>query len=92
MDQPDPAFLNAVLKADEVAALLRYRSARTFHDKRDALERQGFPAKLPGINGWSRSAVMRWIDGGFAAEDGGELPAGPADHRPSRLERAYAFL
>jgi hypothetical protein len=53
--------LSPVLKAGEVAALLRV-SEDTFRNRRRALEAVGFPQKLPGLAGWSRACVMRWIE------------------------------
>lgn len=52
-----------VIKAVAVARLLGYKSENTFRNKRLLLEEEGgFPRKLPGINGWSRPAVERWIE------------------------------
>ena len=36
---------------------------RTFRQKaRELTEKHGFPARLPGFNAWSTTAVERWID------------------------------
>lgn len=51
-----------VLKAIELAELLGWRTEQSFHTARPKLEAAGFPRKLPGINGWSRACVMRWIE------------------------------
>jgi hypothetical protein len=54
--------LPPVLSGTDVAAMLGYRSAAGFYTRRLALEAEGFPRKLPGLNGWSRTAILRWID------------------------------
>jgi hypothetical protein len=58
-----------VISAIEVARLLRYKCRESFLNKRVALEAHGFPPKLPGLNGWSRPAIMRWLEnnGGLLA-------------------------
>lgn len=54
--------LPAVVNAEGVAALLGYRTANSFLTRRRVLEAaHGFPRKLPGLNGWSRAAVLRWV-------------------------------
>lgn len=58
-DRPAPRPM--VVSATEVAELLGWRSADSFHRNRAALEEHGFPRKLPGINGWSRPAITRWL-------------------------------
>ncbi|MEQ9244503.1 MAG: hypothetical protein RLO21_00795 [Nitratireductor sp.] len=56
-----PAPAPAVLSATGVARLLNLNESY-FRNRRATLERDhGFPPKLPGINGWSKAAVMRWI-------------------------------
>lgn len=78
MHQPAPP---PVVRAAEVAALLNFSSERYFFERRRRLEADGFPRKLPGINGWSRAAILSWI------ETGGAVPhAVPAD----TLEARYA--
>lgn len=72
-----------VVKVDEVAELLGYRSARSFYNRRRELEAAGFPRKLPGINGWSRAAIMRWI------ENGGEAPAPEPEPEVDELAARY---
>ena len=57
-----PVPLRPVVSAEEVAEMLHWSSAATFYTKRPMLEAKGFPPKLPGINGWSRAAVLRWIE------------------------------
>ncbi|MEO9614299.1 MAG: hypothetical protein ABJG86_11225 [Nitratireductor sp.] len=57
----DPARGRPVLKAAGVAWLLNMREDN-FRNRRPALEAAGFPKKLPGINGWSRACVLRWIE------------------------------
>lgn len=44
----------------EVAHLLGL-SERTFNKRRPQLDAAGFPDKLPGVNKWSRPAVVAWI-------------------------------
>lgn len=51
-----------VIPAITVAELLHYRHAACFHANRARLEAHGFPPKLPGLNGWSYAAIMRWIE------------------------------
>lgn len=74
-----------VIRAATVAALLNC-SEGAFRNKRRNLERDGFPPKLPGCNGWSRAAVMRWID----TNAGRDLPEPAPDAAPSRLAARYA--
>lgn len=51
-----------VLKAGEVAELFGWTITH-FYTQRPKLEREGgFPPRLPGVAGWSRAAVLRWID------------------------------
>lgn len=59
-----PAMLTPkpVIQADTVARMLGLRSANAFIIRRAGLETAGFPPKLPGINGWSYAAILRWID------------------------------
>lgn len=74
-----------VISAVEVARLLNYRCRESFQNKRQALEAQGFPTKLPGLNGWSKPAIMRWL------ESNGQAGAGEAPARaPTPLERRFA--
>ncbi len=75
-----------VLKRHEVAGLLRI-SEYTFGEKRQQLEERGFPRRLPGLNGWSRAAVERWIatNGETRRPAGDNLAAAAA-----QLEREYA--
>jgi hypothetical protein len=49
-----------VINADKVAELLELKSGDAFLRRRPKLT--GFPDKLPGLNGWSFAAVMRWIN------------------------------
>lgn len=58
---PAPVEPPAVVNAAGVARLLGRRTAGSFLNARARLEAQGFPPKLPGINGWSRAAVLRWV-------------------------------
>lgn len=76
-------LLPPVIKAADVAKLLNVR-VETFYTRRETLEALNFPPKLPGINGWSRAAILRWVEtnGGTHAPD---EAAGP-----SALERRYA--
>ncbi len=46
--------------AADVAHLLGL-SERTFNKRRPELSAAGFPDKLPGVNKWSRPAVVAWI-------------------------------
>lgn len=80
--------LKPIIRAEDVAKLLNYTAAASFYNARAALEQNGFPRKLPGVNGWSRACIMRWI------ETNGEtyLPEGkePApEKKPTALERRY---
>lgn len=50
-----------VIKAKAVAEMLGWTTENSFRAHRAELEKNGFPAKLPGIDGWSRPAVERWI-------------------------------
>lgn len=80
---PEPQVLNAA----GVARLLGRRTAESFHNRRAALEASGFPRKLPGINGWSRPAIMRWL------EVNGAAPSPANDGEPPRrspLEARFA--
>lgn len=64
MQSPEPKRGIAapiVLTAVQVAELLGWQSADSFYRHRKALEAHGFPRKLPGINGWSRPAILRWV-------------------------------
>lgn len=75
-----------VISSVEVAALLGYRCRESFsRARRETLEAAGFPKKLPGLNGWSKPAIMRWL------ENNGELAGNddkPAQKTP--LERRFA--
>ncbi|RUV57632.1 MULTISPECIES: hypothetical protein [unclassified Mesorhizobium] len=75
-----------VISAVEVAALLGYRCRESFsRSRREALEAAGFPKKLPGLNGWSKPAIMRWL------ENNGELASNDdAPTQPTPLERRFA--
>lgn len=85
---PPPAeallSLPPILKAADVAGLLRM-AVQNFYNRRHALEANGFPKKLPGMNAWSRAAVLRWI------ETNGQTfqPAEPAA-RANTLEERYS--
>jgi len=58
----DVVVLRPVLYARQVADMLGW-TERHFLERRDALEReQGFPGRLPGLNRYSRAAVLRWIE------------------------------
>lgn len=48
--------------AGQVAHLLGM-SERMFNRQRPELKAAGFPEKLPGVNKWSRPAVVAWITG-----------------------------
>jgi hypothetical protein len=78
--------MQPVLKADAVASLLGYRCTASFHNKRAALEAAGFPRKLPGINGWSSAAILRWVE--TSGEDSG--PPVPPPPAGNPLEARYA--
>ena len=51
-------------------ALMLGISDRTFSNHLPTLLHKGFPAKLPGLNRWSRVAVELWIDCGGATDTG----------------------
>lgn len=89
MLKPPPGNDNPVIPAARVAELLNCTEG-TFLNKRRKLERAGFPEKLPAINGWSRKAVMRWIDSNAGRDaDEPRLEIVP-DGRDNLLERRYA--
>lgn len=76
-----------VVNAQQVAALLGFRSVTSFStERRTRLEANGFPAKLPGLNGWSRPAIMRWLEA-----NGETAMSTEPEHagRPSALERRF---
>ncbi len=79
-----------VVNAQQVAALLGFRSVTSFSTRRRReLEAGGFPAKLPGLNGWSVPAIMRWLEANGRAA----APVGANDQEPagrSALERRFA--
>lgn len=81
-----------VLTAAEVAVWLRC-SEETFRNKRRDLEGHGFPPKLPGVNGWSRAAVLRWIETNGAtflpAIDGADEMSGLVGALSVQLEGEY---
>ncbi|MBZ9856730.1 hypothetical protein LB566_23340 [Mesorhizobium sp. CA13] len=92
MKQSDPASRRPVLSAIEVAELLGWKTVESFRNNRRRLEAAGFPKKLPGAPGWSRAAVMRWIDSDAGS---GSVPAEPAINivrvpGPTPLERRFA--
>lgn len=77
-----------VIKADEVAAILGYRGRDGFsRERRLRLEAAGFPRKVPGLNGWSRPAIERWLE---ANGDPEKIALPEAANRPTRLERRFA--
>lgn len=82
--QPQPA----VLAAKQVAQLLGWRCVESFYNNRKKLRDAGFPEKLPGVNGWSRNAVLRWIDGNGETS---EAPIEIAPDRANALEGRYAI-
>lgn len=58
----DVMFLRPTLYARQVADMLGFSEAY-FLDRRASLEAEhGFPGKLPGLNRYSRAAVLRWIE------------------------------
>lgn len=74
-----PAPLSAAdrltISAGQVALLLGL-SEPIFRKKRLELEDLGFPAKLPGLNKWSRAAVTRWVETNGASHLPAELDDG----------------
>ena len=78
--------IRPTLKGEEVAHALGMRSVASFYKRRPLLEKSSFPAKLPGLNAWSRAAVERWIDGNGEPQAVEPPPA----RRPTRLERRFA--
>lgn len=85
----DLVVLKPVLSAARIGELLGVTEA-TFRTNRAKLEKLGFPPPLPGMpRGWSRAAVLRWIETNGGRD---ELPAGRSEARPTRMERAYAGL
>lgn len=75
--------IDPVLKGEQVAGLLGFRTRATFDAKRPALEAAGFPRKLPGLNRWSRACVLRWI------ETNGETHLPEAQPGLDDLEKRY---
>lgn len=73
-----------VIRAEEVARILGFRSRSSFDSKRPALEALGFPGKLPGLNGWSRPVIMNWL-----TANGNVEPAEAGEAAPSRLQRRF---
>lgn len=70
-----PAGVSLVVDAGGAAELLNMAGgASSFYAARPRLEDNGFPKKLPGINGWSKACIKRWV------ETNGEtyLPGAPA--------------
>lgn len=78
-----------VLNALEVARLLRYRCRETFHKKQAELEAAGFPTKLPGLNGWSKPAIMRWLENNGKPAAAASNDDAPAARKPTKLERMF---
>lgn len=76
-----------VIKADEVAAILGYRGRDGFSNRRRALEAAGFPRKVPGLNGWSRPAIERWLEANGDLE---RIAPPEAANGPTRLEKRFA--
>ncbi len=72
----------AVLTAAGVARLLNLTDGY-FRNRRAELEAFGFPKKLPGLNAWSKAAVMRWIatNGETYLPGKAEAQIGAADER-----------
>ncbi|AID30834.1 hypothetical protein MCHK_3027 [Mesorhizobium huakuii 7653R] len=71
--RPDRQVISAV----EVAALLGYRCRESFsRTRRETLEAAGFPRKLPGLNGWSKPAIMRWLESNGELASNDDKPAG----------------
>lgn len=75
-----------VISAEEVARILSYHCRDSFLDKRVELESHGFPGKLPGLNGWSKPAIMRWLENNGKAG----APANDAAPVKTPLERRFA--
>jgi hypothetical protein len=74
-----------VISAVEVAALLGFRCRESFsRQRRETLEAAGFPKKLPGLNGWSKPAILRWLESNGATGND-DKPTGPTP-----LERRFA--
>jgi len=73
-----------VISAIEVARLLNWTCRVSFDNHRLELEANGFPKKLPGINGWSKPAIMRWLEINGQADAGAE----PAN-APTPLQRRF---
>lgn len=69
-----PAPERPVISAAEVAFLLKWDCVDSFRNNRRKLEKAGFPQKLPGVPGWSRASVLRWIDSN-AGRDPVDAPA-----------------
>lgn len=78
--------LPPVIPAKVVAEILHITTEH-FYSRKKQLENLGFPPKLPGVNGWSRATIMRWIEtnGGSYQPAGGEQP----EPRVNHLERRY---
>lgn len=89
---PIPTVLPAVLSSEEVARLLRRRSAQAFLRDKPRLEAAGFPRKLPGMNLWSGPAIMRWLEtnGDTSVPAGEGDGAGALASAARALEQEYA--
>lgn len=75
-----------VISAVEVAALLGFRCRESFsRTRRETLEAAGFPKKLPGLNGWSKPAILRWLESNGELASNDDVPAAK-----TRLERRFA--
>lgn len=86
-----PTILPAVMSAEEVARLLRRRSAQAFLRDRPRLEAAGFPKKLPGMNLWSGAAIMRWLEtNGATSQPADDAAAGALAGAARALEQEYA--
>lgn len=54
--------MRALLTAHQVAAALSLRSARSFHNRRAALEAEGFPRPVRGLpDRWDPAAIEAWL-------------------------------
>jgi hypothetical protein len=81
------------ITAQEIAEILQM-NVRTFLRKREKMEAEGLPRRVPGTSVWSRRLVLAWIGGGAAAtyidEEEDPVAAARADLESRIGERSAA--
>jgi hypothetical protein len=77
--------MKLVFTADEVAAAFQY-SLSEFEDRRPALEANGFPKPLAGMDDrWSIIDVVNWVNSSAAPGPSSAFRASAAEIKPVRL-------